>query len=304
MPFEDYYQEVVNAPDREYINVGDLNIERNVLVDSDMLVYELQRLDKKNDQEIYNLVMMSYNLILDIDFINKGKNRIFLANAFKDRRFVSVFCNIVSSVQITDIQKICCNKFIYDYFTMASSSKDEYIVNLLYNLGWMINQQSVPGLYGKGLDQKLVTYLAIARYSTTDERLAAKRVNVIIINQPLSVMTEQIIINIYEELFNKSLLALFEGIMFDYWDFDNDEIEYDEEQEEVYGTINLAILDIVNDMPMTMITELLRSYSQTKQYCHSTDRVRFDIHSISADYSRILQAIRYVESEGIFVPHY
>lgn len=273
----------------------------NVLVDSDILISELQNCSAKTDQELYSLIGVAYRLILDDKFLKSDYNKVVIANALSDRRFAGIFCNVLSSVQLEDIQQIFLNKLLYDYLT--SSNKDDMIVNMMYNLGFAINQNSVGALYCKGFSRNLVTYLGIARRSTTNETLAVRRVNVIIINQPSEIMTEQNIIYIYEELFNKSLLALFEGIMFDNWYEEDDDTELEQYQEDNYGTINLALLDIVNEMPISMIMELLSQYGQTKQYLHREDKVRFDIHALSDDHSRILQAIEMAEAQGIYIPH-
>lgn len=292
--------EALKAPDYGSVNVSTIDVSQSLLVDSEILIHELQQVDTKNDQELYKLLSLSYKTLLDVEFINKAAHRLQIAKAFTNVRFVMALCNTVSSVNLTDIQKIGCNKLIYDYFTM-SSGKDEKIINLLYTLGWNINSEYVVKLQNRGLDNHIVTYLVVARYSTTDAVLATKRVNVIIMNQPSNIMNEQLIVNIYEELFNDVLTSLFTGIMFDTW---GDDIEMDYDQEEIYDTINLAILDIINEIPSGMIVQLLHSYAQSKQFLHSNERVRFDIHSISQDYSRILQAIEYTEKvDGIIVPH-
>lgn len=282
------------------VAVDDIDVSQCLAIDTEIIIHELQQIESKNDPELYKFISLSYKTLLDIGFINKAAHRIQIANAFMNVRFVSALCNVLPSLQLTDIEKIACNKLMYDYLTM-SSDKNEYIVNLLYNLGWNINRNHAAGLQGKGMDNHTISYLTIARFSTTDLVLATQRVNVVIINQPLRIMTEQVIVNIYEELFNDSLSSLFNGIMFDKW---GDAVEMDEEQEEIYGTISLAILDIVNEMPFNMIVQLLHSYAQSKQYLHPNDRARFDIHSISGDYLRVLQAIHHTEMvDKIMVPH-
>lgn len=299
--YEDYLKEAEKAPEMGHVNVQEVNVAFSPFTDPEILIHELQDIDSKSDEELYKILGISYQSLLNIDFINKGAHRIQIARAFTNIRFVSALCNVISSQsqQLTGLQKIACNKLIYDYFTMTTGKNDR-IINLLYNLGWTINRESIVGLYGKGIDQNTLTYLAVARYSTTDNMLAVKRVNVVIMNQPMSVMTEQIIVNIYEELFNENLTSLFNGIMFDSWD---NIVEMDDDQDEIYGTITLALLDIVNEMPMQMIVQLMMAYAQSKQYCHPNENSRFDIHSISQDYLRILQAIELVERDGIMVPH-
>lgn len=284
------------------VNMRNAGVGNSILVNSDLLLTELDRIDSKSDDELYELIRTGYPVLLDVEFINKMQNKVYIAKAFSNLRFVSAFCTMMSKVQLTELQSICCNKLIYDY--MTSKNKNEMIVTQLFGLGWNINRNYITPLYGKGLDQNLITHLAIARNSTTDDTLAAKRVNVIIMNSPVNIMTEETIFSIYECFFCKSVRSLFNAIMFDSLDYiDEEDTEFAQEQEDIYATITLALLDMLNDLPMDMLCQLLKSYAQLKQYCHPNDKARFDIHSISGDYYRVLQAIEIVELEGVMVPH-
>lgn len=284
------------------VNMRNAGVGNSILVNSDLLLTELDRIDSKSDEELYELIRTGYPVLLDVEFINKMQNKVYIAKAFSNFRFVSAFCTMMSKVQLTELQSICCNKLIYDY--MTSKNKNEMIVTQLFGLGWNINRNYITPLYGKGLDQNLITHLAIARNSTTDDTLAAKRVNVIIMNSPVNIMTEETIFSIYECFFCKSVRSLFNAIMFDSLDYiDEEDTEFAQEQEDIYATITLALLDMLNDLPMDMLCQLLKSYAQLKQYCHPNDKARFDIHSISGDYYRVLQAIEIVELEGVMVPH-
>lgn len=282
-----------------YVSMGDLNIAHSVLVNPDVITDTLEKIDQASDQTIYDIIRTGYHIILDPSFINKPKNKIVIGYAFQCNRFVSAFVNCISNIKLDDMQSICANRLIYDYLT--SSRQNNMITNSLYTLGISLNGKNVAGLCGRGLDRNLAIYLSVARHSSTDVQLTVKRVNVIIINTP-NVMSEQMIVWIYEELYSNKLMDLFNGIMFDAWDF-KDELALEEEQEDTYATINLAILDILNEIPTEMCVQLFRNYAQAKQYNHSSEVTRFNIHAISeADYSRVLHAIELVEMEGIVVP--
>ena len=144
-----------------------------------------------------------------------------------------------------------------------------------------------------GLSESLCTDLAISRYSTSDLVVAMKRLNIVIINSSLNIMTEQTIINIYEKLFD-NLTPMFEGIMFDAWDEDDFN---DQEQEEIYGTITLAILDILKEAPIDHIRTVITMYSQDHQYLYPNNPVRINLRAIAvSDYRRIIDAVDYVEN--------
>lgn len=299
--FEDYVKSVekemaYNAK-QEPAPTYTMNFSSNVLANPELLSRELANVETMDNAYLYDMISKAWHIILDKEFIDK--NKVIIAKAFTNEKFVVVFSQVMSQVKgITKMQQISCNRLVYDYLTLPHE-KDVHIQGLLYNLGMSINREIIPGLMGLGLDTNTVANLAIARFSTEKEQLAVKRVNVIIVNGSIDVMTEQMIVKIYEKLFDH-LVPLFEGIMFDKW---NEDIFQDEEEmEEIYGLINLAILDILNEMPTEMIYNVLTQYAQTRIYLHSNSPVRFNIHSISSDYGRIIQVIDQIESTGELLP--
>ena len=276
----------------------EMDLSTNVLTSPDMLSIQLSDIQNMDNDSLYALLCKTWYLILDKDFIRKNKS--IVANVFTNEKFVVLFSRVMNQVTgLNREQQICCNKLVYDYLTLRSE-KDPHIESLLYNLGITINRDIIPGLMSLGLDTNTVAYLAIARYSTEKEQLAVKRVNVIIVNSSIEVMTEQMIVKIYEKLFDH-LSPLFEGIMLDKWD--DEFFQEAEDREEIYGLINLAVLDILNEMPDTLIYNVLYQYKQVKDQLYSKQPVRFDIHAISeSDYGRILAQIDRFESTGELIP--
>lgn len=271
----------------------------NVIANPEVLATELENVDLLEVNKLYDSISKGWRIILDNDFVASHKT--IVANAFTNEKFVTLFSQVMSQVELNPFQRVMCNKLVYDYLTL-NKEKDLHIQALLYNLGITINKDIIPGLMGIGLDSNTASNIAIARYSTQKETLAVKRVNVIIVNSPIEVMTEQMIVNIYEKLYDH-LLPLFEGIMFDKWDEEN--FQDEEECEEIYGLINLALLDILNDMPDDMIYNILSQYTLDKQYTNLTTPVRFNIHSISSDYKRVIDAIDlYEKTSGNSVPSF
>lgn len=275
-----------------------MDFSNNILTGPNILATELSNIDAMDNNTLYQMLLKTWHIILDMEFINK--NKAIIANAFTNEKFVVLFSQVMNQVpHVTRSQQICCNKLVYDYLTLRSE-KDPHIQGLLYNLGMNINREITPSLMSLGLDTNTVADLAIARFSTEKEILAVKRVNVIIVNSPIEVMTEQMIVWIYERLFHH-LLPLFEGIMFDKW---SDEIfQEEEDMEEIYGLINLALLDILNEMPDDMIYNILHQYHQVREQMYSDKPVRFDIHAISnEDYGRIIANIDRFEMTGKLLP--
>lgn len=298
--YENYVAEIKKEPPKEAPSLL-MNYNADALTNPAVIVSALECIEYTDVAYLYEILSRGYATILSSSFISE--NKVTVANAFMNSKFVTAFSQVLQNVKVpfTIGQKICCNKLIYDYLTLPKE-KDKHIEGLLYNLGLSINRETIPGLLGLGLDQTIVSQLVIARFSTSKEILAVKRINVIIVNSPLEIMTEQMIVNIYEKLFDHAM-PLFEGIMFDCWD---DELFKDEpEQEEIYGLINLALLDIINEMTSDKIAQILTQYVKLKEMQYNTTQIRFNIHAISSDYQRIIDVIDGLEKfEGVVIPSY
>ena len=296
--FEDYVKELYSHPDQpatyERLNIG------NTVMTPYVLEEKLSNISDMSNSELYNILILAYPTILDKAFIDK--NKAIIAKLFMNERFVSVFSQVLTNVTIpfTKEQRINCNRLIYDYIVYNGSNKSGKVLEILYKVGKTINRDMVPILCSLGLNERLSTDLIIAGLSSSDEYIGMQRVNVVIMNNDISIMTEQMIVWIYEKLFNH-LTPMFEGIMFDVW---NEDDFINEDKEEIYGTINLAILDILQDAPLSSIMSVISSFSQDRYYIHSKDPIRFNIKAISvSDYGRIIEAIDRVELDrGIKVP--
>lgn len=296
--FEDYVTELNSAPvvkpEFKPLTIGQTVMTPYILED------KLSNISNLTNNELYEVLMLAYPTILNKTFIDK--NKAMIANLFMNERFVSIFSQVLSNVSIpfTDDQKTNCNRLIYDYIVYNGSKKSRHVMEILYKVGKIINRDIVPIVCALGLDEQLAINLIIARFSTKDEYLGMQRVNVVIMNSDINIMPEQMIVWIYEKLFNH-LTPMFEGIMFDVW---NDDDFINEDKEEIYGTINLAILDILQDAPMKNIISVISSFAQDRYYIHANDPIRFNIKAISlSDYGRVIEAIDHVEKDrGFKVP--
>lgn len=258
----------------------------------------LFQMDELSDKDAYDLLSKTYIYILDETFMSKNID--LLSFLYTNSKFITTLTNVLSRTDITMtyLQKIYCNRLVYDYIT-ARGEKDQYIRALLLNLSKVVNRQYTPGLLGLGLNEELVYLLVNARYSTLKEHIQVKRLNLIILQQPLEVMTVQKIVDIYGKLFDK-ITPLFNGIMYDHWS--NDQF-YSHEMEEVYATINVALLEIVNNLPEDIMYHLLKNFKESYDLMHKDEKVRFNIYSIcQEDYPRLVYTLEKLKYEGITLP--
>lgn len=258
----------------------------------------LFNMDKMSDQDLYILVSKTYPYLLD-DMI-MSKNAELIQFLYTNSRFIMTLNNVLSrpDVKLSYLQTVYCNKLAYDYFT-ARGEKDAYIRDLLVNLIKTVNRSTTPSLIGLGLNETLVSYLTNARYSSLKENIQVKRLNLIIMNQPSEVMTVQMIVDIYGKLFDR-ISPLFDGIMYDHW---SSEQFMNPEMEEVYATINVAILEIVNNLPEDIMYHLLRNFHETYQMLNTNKKVRFNIYSFcKEDYPRLDYTLEMLKREGVILP--
>ena len=277
-------------PKNLYLSMEDTNLES--------IKNKLFNLDNLSDQDLYNFVYKTYNYILDEMFI--AKNGDLIKFLYTNSRFLMTFNSVLGrpDIELSYLQTIYCNKLAYDYFT-AKGDKDSYIKDLLVNLIKTVNRSVMPSLIGLGLNEELAAYLVNARYSSLKENIQVRRLNLIIMNQPSEVMTVQMIVYIYGKLFER-ITPLFDGIMYDYWS--NDQL-VGNEMEEIYATINVAILEIVNNLPEDIMYHLLRNFRETYDLVNLNKKIRFNIYSFcKEDYPRLDYTLELLKQDGIVLP--
>lgn len=273
-----------------------LQFMNNILADQHALHNQIVKIQTMTDSELYEFALKFYNLVLENIF---SKNDKMLAlQLFTNVRFVNIFNQVIRSANITDSQRTYVNKLAYDYWIMPEDKKDDIVKDALLNLTRTANRDIIPRLLSIGLPEQICALLAMARFSSLKESLNVKRLNVFICNQSPEVFTEGIIVKVYCALFNR-ITPLFNGIMFDAWEpIEGLEIP------ETYSVIDLAILDILEQLPTDMIRSVLLDYTDQKHLLHPNDKVRFDIRAISVgDYPRISGITEYLEKEEkVFLP--
>lgn len=275
-------------PKTLYLSMDDTNLES--------IKNRLFELDNLSDQDLYNLIYKTYNYLLDEMFL--AKNTELINFLYTNSRFIMTFTNVLSrpDITLTYLQTVYCNKLAYDYFT-ARGDKDNYIRALLVNLVKTVNRSIMPSLIGLGLNEEIASYLVNARYSSLKEHIQVRRLNLEIMKCSPEVMSVQMIVDIYGKLFDR-ITPLFEGIMYDYYDQ-----FISQDMEDVYATINLAILEIVNNLPDDIMYHLLKNFKETYDLVHLGQKVRFNIHSFARDdYPRLYNTLEMLSWEGIELP--
>lgn len=265
----------------------------------DSLIKEsLSNLSNLDDRNLYEILKSKYSSIIENVVENED---VFYLDLFTDSRFLTIFTQAINSVVLTRNDIIYCNKISYDYLTNCNDVSDEYLKSLFYNMSKVVNKNILPGLLGLNLNEDYCSYLALCRFSSTKESVNVRRVNHLLISSDSNIIDEQMIIYIYEKLFD-SMTTLLKHTMFD--PYTSEELKcIGPGAGEIYSNISLAIIDILNMMPSNDIYHVLLSYAKDYNVSGETN-VRFSIRSLAiCDYSRILNVVDNIEyNELIIVP--
>lgn len=288
--FENFAKQIKENKNEDKIHTNVLS--QTAIFNPQLFDDKIKQIDDITDRELFELLKDNYKLYLD----NISLRQDYFELVFH-QRFLTIFTQAINAIYPIDYNyKIKCNKLAYDYLT-SNIAEDSLIKSLMYNLSKTVNREVIPSLLGLGIPDDLSANLALARFSSVKEMVNIKRVNFILMTSPKELMTEQMIVFIYEKLFN-SMTHLFEGVL-----FDTISIEGNEDAEEIYSIISLAILDLLENMPLEGIRKVLINYQGDYTSLYAPDKPRFSLRSLSMDYPRINSVVEsMITTENIYLP--
>lgn len=288
VPFQDLIQQAQQYPPPQPIFTEtsleelDKSFFKNKLVNNQLNEYELSSLIKNNIETM-------------ADDILKGDQ--FYTPYLMNPVFVKAFIRAISSIPIGYKERHLCNKIVYDYFTFDNpdrAMKEQYL-----SMARIVNQDVIYKLKSIGMDENTACNLALARYSSANEKTNVKRLNFVLYYKDPEIMTEQRVVWIYEKLFTH-VSDLFQATMFEVYPPIQQQ-EFGENFMEVYGVVGLAVLCILNNMKSDDIRRVLIGYhSEWESKGHP--EVRFGLRSLSEDYSRITRVVEMLYQQGIYIP--
>lgn len=272
--------------------------------DMNNFIERFAKIDSMSDSELSNLIQTTYISVLGaINSLSKtsGMNinnpyYVSLVGLFTNQRYICILSNIVRNTKLGTEQRVTLNRIIYNYITVPSEKKDSVIEKLLIDLADNINADILPTLIGIGLPKDLASIVAISSNSSMDDFINVKRVNLCIFNcGDTHLMTLQRIVDIYQNIFNKSVTTLFEGIMFDVYS-EGDLKNATESQREIYSLQVTAVLEMINQMPSNSIRMILSSYYWDSMPYGVRMAVRSSISNLSNDYWRINEVLEVMKN--------
>ncbi len=211
------------------------------------------------------------------------------------RNLLSILVQTVQNanfISVSEVQKL--NDLVYGFFSKPElrTDKDKWEAHKNYYLqiSKAINKTYMTKLM-RTIPENLSALLCAARFSSDKDITQAKRVNNVLIKQDPEFLTEQRIVDIYIALYDH-ITPLFVGVMCDY----RNPNKMSDSESENWSAIDLALLDIVENITYTDIRKVVESLHDLIKIS-SIKKLKFNLYSInSADYGRTCSAIEEVFS--------
>lgn len=244
---------------------------------------------KHGDEELRKYFVEYYSLILKEIFENHNTQ---LKELLQNSDNIPQFAVAMQSVtNFTLLDKEYCNVLVYDYFKQKVQERNADLKASYLNLAKAVNREVVSKL-SIYIPTDLGALLAMARFSTRDTNRATKRVNSILVQQDVSFLTEQKIVDIYLSLYER-VTPLFIGIMSDY----RNPKQMGSSASEIWSTINLAILDILENMPTEEIAKVMKSFIDTIRMGY-LKQPKFSMETVNTmDYPRTISVYMNIVSQ-------
>lgn len=270
---------------------------------SNPYILEVKMMDITNmsDEELFSFVKSNYLEIMIMIFSGKGNEQKYLS-LFLDNRFLMNLITVLTNAQQVplDIKMNAC-KIAFDYMSSTKMQKDEMTYTLIKQIAEIVNRDTLFDLL-RIIPKDLALYLTVAMYSTNSESINIQRMNFIIAQAGSSVFNEQKIIDTFIHFGKYSgmrMTSLLESHMFSV-----DPVNISEDMEEMYSTISMAILDMLNHMTTPEIRQVLMNYSNDFMMKYNSDYrvIRFSLRNLSSDYDRITITADILSNEGYNIP--
>ena len=267
------------------------------------LFRNIQQIDQLTDAELAEFIERNLDKILFKTF--NGNEIIDHIKAFQNVRFLDALIKILGQIKwFNKDQILSLNTIAYNYITAPDTEafhKDYQIIDRYITISNLINRAELPRLLGLGYTETLANMLLIARYSDNNPSVIIKRLDFIIITQPSSLMSQKMITDTLRILFDvfTDTPRIFPYYMEDVLpreEWVTDEIEEND------STMQLSMLEIIDNLPTNLIFETLRGYAEGWQMM-GRKPVRFSMKRLSDDYYRINSVVyQLMNVEGVVVP--
>ena len=294
VPFKEYQEEAAKHPAKPE-QIFDLNLYQSSN-NFDYVQEVLVDYENLSDAQFMGIFKDNYSLILNKIIEDPVKYRNLL-NLFTIPKTLILICNVFNSgVPLTSDDRTWLNKLVYDYIVLKEVGEySEEIERIMIKLGHIVNRELVPQVQVLGISEDLSIRICIWSNSSKKERINILRLNILIMNQSSELMTDRMITNIYNIILKgRSMTKILEGILFDVWDQEDIDTE---DKEEIYANINLALLNLLEDLPSDILKGSLDNFMYERINLYPEAKIRFNIRSfVETDYPRLANNMKWIDS--------
>ena len=263
-------------------------VDQNPAFSKEALYTGIKNIPSMTYEELRIFIERNMDNILK-DSINGNQEYI---KYFTNIDFLDAFINVLETKQYYSPNIIVwVNNICYDYITQ--NKKDNETSRRILRIANIVNRHKMPKLLGLGLPPSVAITLLMARYSSSTNLFTCiKRLNFVIITQPKTLMSYDMMLEICKILYD-DIARQFQYFMLDVIPQYSDEKTWvTEEIEEVNSVLNLVILDLLNQQPLQTIKTAISDYILSYGALHSKAPYRFALKNLSDDYYRINMVVQ------------
>ena len=306
MAFEEFYDKIPQYTEKpKKIEMARIVPANSPSFSRSVLLQNIHDIPTMSDAELENFIYYHFEAIINNAY--NSNNAAEYLKWFTNIRFLDIFINTLPKKFIDIDIAVKCNKLCYDYISLGNN--DNTVVNRMVKISNTINQAYMPKLLGIGINPKLASYILMARFSHLDFSICIRRVNYILITQPKTDKSYDIISQIFRVIYADDLLwgRIYQYFMFDVIPERNEKDPQNHwvtpDVEELNSIINLVILDILNEKPINIIGTALRNYAESYRLIDYGKLIRFSMQRLSGDYDRIIYVVENLRyNEQVIVP--
>ena len=263
------------------------------------IVEKIKDIDNLNEEEIKQIIIRQYPTILNYDlFLSVPETRNAALELFTNKRFLVLFFDVVGLLDLSESQKICINKLVYDYYSLPE--KDNEICELLLSISYVTNNRLVIRLSAiLGVNGARILSMVANSSFRIDKKV--HRINTFIIRCGIKLSVQNVvdiyltIFDRFKDLFINSMLESIEHLSIE--DQSNDIIRSN------FNTISTALYTILDSMVSKDVEQILLNYVYALQILPSDVKIRFSFKNIINMSDRMKKIRDNVEYEtGLIIP--
>ena len=263
------------------------------------IVEKIRDIDSLNDDEIKTIIIRQYPTILNYDlFLSVPETRNAALELFTNKRFLDLFFDVVGLLELSDSQKICINKLVYDYYSLPV--KDVEVSEKLLSISYIVNNRLVIRLSAiLGVNGARTLSMVANSSFRIDKKV--HRINTFIIKCGIQ-LSVQNIVDIYLTIFDR-FKDLFINSMLESISYLSIEDQQNEIIRNNFDNTSAALYAILDSMVSRDVEQVLLNYVYALQILPKDAKVRFSFQNVTKMSERMKTIINNIYNQtGLIIP--